>query len=117
MIDDLILTAEAAMDDGTVNLVPNATVMVPPTGIAPIPAPPTAPVTTIVYCPVDLAVVGVTVVVTTPIAALAGLGVNMPVANIAAITPMTMSIASPKDVPILVFIYSCLLNSCYLKRR
>jgi hypothetical protein len=110
------VTAEAGMADGTVNLLPNVTVRVPPTGIAAIPAP-EVPVTVIVYCPVALAVVGVTTVDTEPRAALAGLGVNMPVANIAAITPMTMSIASPKDVPILVFIYSCLLNSCYLKRR
>jgi hypothetical protein len=43
-------------------------------------------------------------VVTSPIAALTGLGVSTPMANIAAKTPMTMSSASPKDVPILVFI-------------
>ena len=41
-----------------------------------------------------------------PIAALAGLGVNMPVANIVTIAAMAMSSASPKDVPTLVFIYS-----------
>jgi len=43
------LTAEAAIDDGTVNLEPNVTVKVPPTGIAVIPAPPDTPVTVIVY--------------------------------------------------------------------
>jgi hypothetical protein len=43
------LTAEAAIDDGTVNFEPNVTVSVPPTGIADIPAPPVAPVTVIVY--------------------------------------------------------------------
>ena len=43
---------------------------------------------------------------TAPIAALAGLGVNMPVANIVTIAAMAMSSASPKDVPTLVFIYS-----------
>jgi hypothetical protein len=43
------LTAEAAIADGTVNLEPNVTVRVPPTGIAVIPAPPDTPVTVIVY--------------------------------------------------------------------
>jgi hypothetical protein len=41
------LIADEAIDDGTVNLEPNVTVMVPPTGIAEIPAAP--PVTVIVY--------------------------------------------------------------------
>jgi len=100
------LTAEVAIADGTVILLPNVTVKVPPTGIAEIPAPSRTPVTVIVYWPVDLAVAGDTTVVTTPIAALAGLGVNMPVANIVAIAAMAMSNASPKDVPTLVFIYS-----------
>ena len=50
-------------------------------------------------------------------AALAGLGVKLPMANITATAPMTMSIASPKDVPILVFIYSYLLSSSCMKRR
>jgi hypothetical protein len=105
------LTAELGIDAGTVNLLPNVTVKVSPTAIADIPAPPDTPVTVIVYWPFALAVAGVTAVVTTPIAAPAGLAVNEPMANIAAITPMTMSSASPKDVPILVFIYSCLLSS------
>jgi hypothetical protein len=34
---------------------------------------------------------------------------NIPRANIVAIAAMAMSSASPNDVPILVFIYSCLL--------
>jgi hypothetical protein len=42
------LIAEAAIDDGTVNFEPNVTVMVPPTGIAVIPAL-LEPVTVIVY--------------------------------------------------------------------
>jgi hypothetical protein len=42
------LIAEVAIVEGTVNLLPNVTVMVPPTGIAVIPAPPAAPVTVIV---------------------------------------------------------------------
>jgi hypothetical protein len=47
---DFNLTAEVAIDSGTVNFEPNATVMIPPTGIAVIPAPPSAtPVTVIVY--------------------------------------------------------------------
>jgi hypothetical protein len=48
-------------------------------------------------------------VVTTPIAALAGLGVSIPIANIVAKAAIATSSASPKDVPILVFIYSYLL--------
>jgi hypothetical protein len=43
------LIAEAAIDDGTVNLEPNVTVKVPPTGIPDIPAPSATPVTVIVY--------------------------------------------------------------------
>ena len=42
---------------------------------------------------------------------------NMPKANIVAIAAMAMSNASPKDCPILVFIYSYLLVLAYLKRR
>jgi hypothetical protein len=101
--------AEVAIADGTVNLLPNVTVMEPPTGIAEIPAPSDTPVTVMVYEPVDLAVAGDTTVVTTPIAARAGLGVSIPMANIVAMTAIAMSSASPKDVPILVFIYSYLL--------
>jgi hypothetical protein len=41
------LTSEVAIDEGTVNLLPNVTVMVPPTGIAVIP--PDPPETAIVY--------------------------------------------------------------------
>jgi hypothetical protein len=39
--------AEVAIDDGTVNLLPNVTVMVPPTGIVVIP--PAPPETAMVY--------------------------------------------------------------------
>jgi hypothetical protein len=42
------LTAVVAIVSGTVNFEPNATVMIPPTGIAVIPAPPATPVTVIV---------------------------------------------------------------------
>ena len=42
------LIAEVAIDDGTVNLLPNVTVMVPPTGIAVIPVPDVVPETAIV---------------------------------------------------------------------
>jgi hypothetical protein len=113
MSSALILTAEAAIADGTVNLLSNVTVIDPPTAIA---AWVPVPVTVTVCCAVAPAVVGEEATVTTPIAADAGLAVNVPKANIVAITPMTMSIASPKDVPILVFICSYLLSSCCLKR-
>jgi hypothetical protein len=70
-----------------------------------------APVTTMVYWAIDLAFAGDGVTVMDPSrAALAGLAENMPKTNIVAITPMAMSSASPKLVPILVFIYSYLLN-------
>ena len=42
------LTAEVAIVDGTVNLLPNVTVKVSPTASAVIPAPPDTPVTVIV---------------------------------------------------------------------
>ena len=60
--------------------------------------------------PIDRALSGVTVTLDTVIAALAGLAANMPKAIIVTMTPTAMSSASPKDVPILVFIYSYLLD-------
>jgi len=47
--EDFNLTSEVAIVAGTVNFEPNATVMIPPTGIAVIPAPPVTPVTVMVY--------------------------------------------------------------------
>ena len=60
---------------------------------------------------------GVATGATAVISALAGLNWNMPKANIVAIAAMATSNASPKDCPILVFIYSYLLVLAYLKRR
>jgi hypothetical protein len=102
---DFSLMADAAMEEGTPVLVLNFTVIVSPTSMALF-----APVTSIVYWAIDLALVGVTVTVAESKSALAGLAVNMPKTNMAPITPMAMSSTSPKDVPILVFIYSYLLD-------
>jgi hypothetical protein len=117
----LILIEDAAIVEGTVVLLSNVTVIVPPTGTADTSALAELPVTVIVYWPIDLALAGSTTTLadklTPTVAAFAGLAVNKPMANIVAITPMTTSIASPNDVPILVFIYSYLLSSCCLKRR
>jgi hypothetical protein len=65
-----------------------------------------------VYWAIDRALEGkgVTTTCVPSMAALAGLAENMPKTNMVAITPTAMSNASPKDVPILVFIYSYLLN-------
>jgi hypothetical protein len=114
ILEDFTLIAEAAIELGTVNLLSNVTVMVPPTAIAPCEP---LPDTVTVCCAVAPAVVGVEVTATVPTPALAGLTVKAPKANIVAIAAMAKSAASPKDVPILVFIYSYLLSSCCLKRR
>jgi hypothetical protein len=109
-----IFTVEARIEDGTVYLVSNLTEIVPPTVSA---ACEPAPVTDMVCSAAAPAVVGEFVTVIVPMAALAGLAEKAPKANIVAIAAMAMSAASPKDVPILVFIYSYLLSSCCLKRR
>ncbi|MBM12140.1 MAG: hypothetical protein CL759_08710 [Chloroflexi bacterium] len=114
-IEDFSVTADAAIEDGTVVFASNVTTRLPPTLISLIPEEP--PVTAIVYWDTERALVGSIVTVTAPIAALAGLAWNMPKANIVAIAPMARTTASPKDVPILVFIYSYLLVLCALKRR
>jgi hypothetical protein len=108
------LTAEEAIEDGTVYLVSNLTEIVPPT----VSAACVDALVTDTVCSADApAVVGEFVTVIVPMAALAGLAEKAPKANIVAIAAMTTSAASPKDVPILVFIYSYLLSSCCLKRR
>jgi hypothetical protein len=101
---DLILMAEDAIDEGTPVLVLKVTVKVPPTGTA------TVDVTAMVYWPSDRALVGVTVTIADDTSALAGLAENIPKAIIVTMTPTAMSSTSPKDVPILVFIYSYLLD-------
>jgi hypothetical protein len=101
------LIAEAAIEEGTPVPVSNVTVIVSSTPIAFIE---TVPVTKMVYWPMDRALAGVTVTLVTLKSALAGLAENMPKTNNVAITPAAMSSTSPKDVPILVFIYSYLLD-------
>jgi hypothetical protein len=109
-----IVMAEVAIVAGTVSLL-NVTVIDPPTFSC------WVPVTEMVYSAISLALVGETVTAAeltslTGKAAVAGLAENMPKANIVAMTPKAKSSASPKDFPIVVFIYSYSPCSTCLKR-